>query len=319
MIPDFNIITGESFVIENLKNRLISLRITDELGTTSDEAEICFNYENGALEFAGNLKVFLGYKETGLFPMGVYVVNEVIIQSPPQTVRIKAHAANLKKSLKEQVSKQWHQITLSDLVTQIARKHGYGAKVATEFKDTLVQHTYQTNESDMSFLTKIAREYGATVKPIGGYIIFIPKGKSKSATGKVLGTTLLTPKDVLNWKANFTVRSRYGSVIANWYDYNRGETIKEKAGDESPSYTLQEVYSSAELAMSAASTKLNQLKRSTVTLNITTVGNPEFHAETKISLLGFCQEIDGEWVVNKAEHILDNSGYRTMIEAVINK
>ncbi|WP_339046880.1 hypothetical protein [Candidatus Mesenet endosymbiont of Phosphuga atrata] len=45
MIPDFNIITEESFVIESLKNRLVSLRITDELGTTSDEAEICFNYE----------------------------------------------------------------------------------------------------------------------------------------------------------------------------------------------------------------------------------------------------------------------------------
>ena len=71
--------------------------------------------------------------------------------------------------------------------------------------------------------------------------------------------------------------------------------------------------------MNAASTKLNQLKRSTVTLNITTVGNPELCTETKISLLGFCQEIDSEWVVNKAEHILDNSGYRTMIEAVINK
>ncbi|XGA08481.1 MAG: contractile injection system protein, VgrG/Pvc8 family [Wolbachia endosymbiont of Xenopsylla cheopis] len=317
MIPDFNIITGESFVIENLKNRLISLRITDESGTMSDEAEICFHYENGALEFAGNLKVFLGYKETGLFPMGVYVANEVTIQSPPQTVRIKAHAANLKKSLKEQVSKQWHQITLGNLVEQIAQKHGYGAKIAEEFKDIFIPHIDQTNESDMNFLTKLGQSYGAIAKPIGGYIIFIPKGKSKSATGKVLGTTSLTPKDVLNWKVNFTVRSRYGSVIANWYDYNRGETIKEKAEDESPSYTLQEVYSNAESAMSAASTKLKQLKRSAVTLNITTVGNPELCAEAKISLSGFCQEVDGEWVINRTEHILNSSGYSTTLAATI--
>ncbi len=32
--------------------------------------------------------------------MGVYIANEVTIQSPPQTLRIKCHAADLKKSLK---------------------------------------------------------------------------------------------------------------------------------------------------------------------------------------------------------------------------
>jgi len=93
MTPDFNIVTEESFVVEDLKNRLISLRFTDEPGTTSDEAEMCFNYEDDTLEFTDNLTVFLGYKETGLLPMGVYVANEVIVQSLPQTVRIKAHAA----------------------------------------------------------------------------------------------------------------------------------------------------------------------------------------------------------------------------------
>ncbi|WP_339045307.1 phage late control D family protein [Candidatus Mesenet endosymbiont of Agriotes lineatus] len=315
MIPDFNIITGESFVIENLKNRLISLRITDELGTTSDEAEICFNYENGALEFAGNLKVFLGYKETGLFPMGVYVANEVIIQSPPQTVRIKAHVANLKKSLKEQVSKQWHQITLGDLVEQIAQKHGYGAKVATEFKDILVRHTYQINESDMSFLTKIAREHGAIVKPIGGYIIFVSKGKSKSVSGKTLEAIAITPQDVINWQACFTVRNRYNSVIAKWYNYEKGETISETAGVGSPSYVMREVYSSSELALGAAQAKLKQLRRSTATLDITIPGNPRVFTEARLNLAEFGKEIDGTWMINKVEHTLNSRGYLTALVA----
>ncbi|GHM58170.1 MAG: late control protein D [Candidatus Mesenet longicola] len=315
MTPDFNIITEEGFVIENLKDRLISLRITDELGTTSDEAEICFNYENGALDFTGNLKVFLGYKEAGLFPMGVYVANEVIIQNPPQTVRIKAHAANLKKSLKEQVSKQWHQITLGNLVEQIAQKHGYGAKVATEFKDILVQHTYQTNESDMSFLTKVAREYGATVKPIGGYIIFVSKGQSKSATGKTLEAVAITPQDVINWQACFTVRNRYNSVIVKWYDYEKGETISETTGVGSPSYVIQEVYPSSELALSAAQAKLKQLKRSTATLDITMPGDPQVFTEARLNLAEFDQKIDGEWVINKVEHTLSSRGYLTTLVA----
>ncbi|GHM58818.1 MAG: hypothetical protein sL5_10940 [Candidatus Mesenet longicola] len=246
--------------------------------------------------------------------MGVYVANEVTIQSPPQTVRIKAHAANLKKSLKEQVSKQWHQITLGNLVEQIAQKHGYGAKVAAEFKDILVQHTYQTNESDMSFLTKVAREYGATVKPIGGYIIFVSKGQSKSATGKTLEAIVITPQDVINWQACFTVRNRYNSVIAKWYDYKKGETISETAGIGSPSYVIQEVYSSSELALSAAQAKLKQLKRSTATLDITMPGDPQVFTEAKLNLAGFGKEINGEWVISRVEHILDSTGYKTMID-----
>ena len=52
---------------------------------------------------------------------------------------------------------------------------------------------------------------------------------------------------------------------------------------------------------------------------MTTPGNLELFAEAKINLSGFCQEIDGEWVIDRAEHILDNRGYQTTIEAVISR
>ncbi|GFR11866.1 phage tail tape measure protein [Trichonephila clavata] len=139
---------------------------------------------------------------------------------------------------------------------------------------------------------------------------FIEEKKSieggKSATGKVLGTTLLTPKDVINWKVNFNVRSKYGSVIAKWYSYERGETIEEKVGNEEPSYPIYKLYPTAESAISAASAKLRRLKRSEAKLNVTIPGNPELFAEAKINLSGFCQEVDGEWVIERVEHILDN-------------
>lgn len=50
---------------------------------------------------------------------------------------------------------------------------------------------------------------------------------------------------------------------------------------------------------------------------MTIPGNPELFAEAKIELLGFCHEIEGEWIINKAEHILDSRGYQTMVEATI--
>lgn len=315
MRPDFDIIAEDNSIIE--RSSLISLRIIDESGTMSDEVEICL--EHGNNELRGELEVFLGYKETGLLSMGAYTASEITIQSPPQILGIKCRAANFKGSLKEKTSKEWKEITLGDLVRKIAEKHGYEVKIAQKFEDIFISHIAQTDESDMNFLKRIGDEHEATVKPIGGHIIFIPKGGGKSATGKVLGTTVLTPKDVINWKVNFNVRSKYRSVIAKWYSYERGETIEEKVGNEEPSYPIYKLYPSAESAISAASAKLRRLKRGEAKLNVTIPGNPELFAEAKINLSGFCQEIDGEWVIERAEHILDNRGYQTTIEAAISR
>ncbi|WP_375316238.1 hypothetical protein [Wolbachia endosymbiont (group A) of Colletes cunicularius] len=204
------------------------------------------------------------------------------------------------------------------MVKEIAEKHGYGCRVAEEFASVLIPHINQIEESDISLLTKIATEREAMAKLAGGYILFIPKGKAKSATGKALGTTALRPQDTINWKVHFTV-SRYNSVIAKWHSYEKGETISETVGFGSPSYIIQTLYSNAESALSAANAKIKQLKRNNAVLDITMPGDPELFAEAKLSLLGFHQDIDGEWIIDRAEHVLDSSGYRTVLSASISK
>lgn len=297
---------------ELIKNNLISFHLTDESGTIDDIVEIYVDYKDENIDVSGELNIALGYKETGLVPMGIYTVNEITIQSPPKSLLIKAHATNLKLSLKEKVSKNWEQITLGNLVKEIAEKHRYGYKVAEEFENVLIPHINQTEESDISLLTKIAIEREAMAKLAGGYILFIPKGQAKSATGKVLGTTTIAPKDTINWKVHFTVSS-YNSVIARWYSYEKGKTLQEVAGSGEPSYTIQTtIYSNVESALSAANAKLKQLKRNNATLEITMPGNPELLAEAKLSLLGFHQDIDSEWVI-------DSSGYRTTLSASVSK
>ncbi|WP_353286508.1 contractile injection system protein, VgrG/Pvc8 family [Wolbachia endosymbiont (group A) of Crataerina pallida] len=307
------------FSIEGIKDHVISVHLTDESGTIDDVAEICVNYDNENVEVPNELNISLGYKETGIFPMGIYTVNEVTIQGPPKTLLIKAHATNLRISLKAKVSKEWHQITIENLVKEIAQKHGYGYKVAEEFKDILIPHINQIDESDISLLTKIAVEREAMAKLAGGYILFISKNMAKSATGKALGTTTIRPQDTINWRVHFTVRDKYNSVVAKWHSYEKGETIKETVGSSEPSYIMLELYSNAESALSAANAKLKQLKRNNETLDITMPGNPELFAEAKLSLIGFNQAVDGEWIINRAEHTLNSSGYLTILSASLSK
>ncbi|GFR05490.1 phage tail protein [Trichonephila clavata] len=185
MKPDFNIIAENNSITEALRSSLISLHITDESGTTSDEAEICLEY--------GSM-----------------------------------------------------------------------------------------NSRDRD-------EHEATVKTIGGHIIFIPKGGGNQQQGRFRHNVTDT-QDVINWKVNFNVRSKYGSVIAKWYSYERGETIEEKVGNEEPSYPIYKLYPTAESAISAASAKLRRLKRGEAKLNVTIPGNPELFAEAKINCWGFVRK-----------------------------
>ncbi|KAB2978032.1 MULTISPECIES: contractile injection system protein, VgrG/Pvc8 family [unclassified Wolbachia] len=314
MQPDFIIDKCES-----MKDRVISLRLTDESGTIDDVVEVCVDYRDENLNIPNELNISLGYREIGVMPMGVYTINEITVQSPPKTLLIKGHGTNLRLSLKEKVSKEWHQITLGNLVKEIAEKHGYGCRVAEEFENVLIPHINQIDESDISLLTKIATEREGMAKLAGGYILFIPKGKAKSATGKALGTTAIRPQDTINWKVHFTVRDKYNSVVAKWHSYEKGETIKETVGSSEPSYIMLELYSNAESALSAANAKLKQLKRNNAVLDITIPGNPELFAEAKLNLIAFNQAVDGEWIVNRAEHTLNSSGYLTMLSASLSK
>lgn len=98
------------FVIEGYeltKDCLVSMHITDESGTIEDIAEICVDYRDENIKVPKELKIALGYRETGVLPIGVYTVNEITLQSPPQILTIKAHATNLMISLKEKVSRAW--------------------------------------------------------------------------------------------------------------------------------------------------------------------------------------------------------------------
>jgi phage protein D len=126
------------------------MHITDEAGVISDTAVIHLD-DRDSFEIprtGAKLNILLGYKETGIVPMGDYIVNEITVQGPPQALKIKSHAADLKQSLKEQVFNEWHQITLNDLVKKIANKHGYQAKVGAEFADIMISHIDQTTEQD---------------------------------------------------------------------------------------------------------------------------------------------------------------------------
>ncbi|WP_264373670.1 hypothetical protein [Wolbachia endosymbiont (group A) of Lasioglossum malachurum] len=104
MTPDFSISVEGVLITELIKSRLVSMHITDEAGVISDTAIIHLDDRDSLFEIprtGAKLNILLGYKETGIVPMGGYIVNEIVLQGPPQALKIKSHAADLKQSSKK--------------------------------------------------------------------------------------------------------------------------------------------------------------------------------------------------------------------------
>ena len=98
MTPDFKIIAAGADITPQIKDRLLSLTVSDEAGLKSDQVEIRLDDRYNAIELpvpGAPLAVFLGFKETFLMPMGLYTADEIAAKGPPDEITIRAKAADL--------------------------------------------------------------------------------------------------------------------------------------------------------------------------------------------------------------------------------
>ena len=157
--------------------------------------------ENLALPKMGSkLAVSLGYKESGLVDMGVYVINAITMKRPPHTVQIKGHGADLGSHMKIKRTRMWRRTTVGEIVGDIGSEHGYKPAVSKDLADVKIPHIDQTDESDLHFFTRIAHAHSATTKPAGEHLLFVPKNSGLSATGKMLETIHLKPSDITTYE-----------------------------------------------------------------------------------------------------------------------
>lgn len=318
--PDFRVIADSNDITAAIRRGLLSLQITDEAGFQSDKVTIKLDDRDGKIVLpntGATLDISLGYVETSLVKMGLYIADEVGVESPPQSITIRAHAADMGQVLKAPVTKTWGKITLGDLVNNIAGKHGLTPRIAGSLAGFVIPHLVQTEESDLHLLTRLALMHDAISKPVNGNLLFAPKGTAKSISGRDIPPVTILRKQITSWNATFADRAKYGAVEADWYD--KDEAIKKtiKIGEGEPVYKLRHTYDSPELLIAAADAKLHQLERGTGSLSLTTPGDPRLAAEGKLNLVGVRAGVDGEWNITRVEHSLDNSGYVCRVSAEI--
>lgn len=168
MTPMFRIVADGTDITGLINDRLIQLSTTDKPGMDSDTFELRIDDRDGLVTLPRRgigIEVYLGYAETGLARLGRYVVDEVTVSGPPDTIVIKGKASDMRGSGKTIRSGSWEGVPLSKIVGDIAARNGWapGCPVSTK-----VARADQLNESDFNFITRLAKQYDCTAKVADG-------------------------------------------------------------------------------------------------------------------------------------------------------
>lgn len=311
MTPRFRLVVGGSDITDAIADRLVRLTAVDEAGIKSDTLSLKIDNRGYAVAVppkGAALELSLGYGEA-LSKIGLFIVDEVGSGGRPASLIIKGKAADMLAGLKARKTRAWGLQTLSEIVGIIAAEHGLTPSVSEALAQIIVapvpyEQIDQSNESDLHFLTRLARQYDAVAKPMFGFLIFVPRGEAKAASGRSIAPITLTEARVTNWSVRAPDRGKYKAVKAYWDNTQTGQRESEIAGEGAPVFSLRHGYGSAEAAQAAAQAKLGALARGTATMTVSLPGNADLAAEGRVQFISRDTLANGSWIITRAEHEL---------------
>lgn len=319
--PGYSLSIGGTPAGHQLRSRLLSISVVLNDGRQSDQLSLSIDdsptLTAGRIklpETGKEIKVSLGY-DLHKADMGVFHVDQVSTSgsSGGGTINITA----VPKLMLDEKTVTWADKTVGDIISSIASDNGLKAQVATRFKTLKIDVENQTNETDISFITRLAKKYNALAKPAGGALLFLEMGKAATARGVPLLPVPLAANDIVSWNCRLSDRTEYGSVVAVWHDRVTAQQQQVVAGaeGEAPVYRIAHLFASETEAKEAAQTTLDEKGRDESTLQLTVVGDPGIVAGGKIILAKVRDKVDGAWIIRSVTHTLDGSGYQCSISA----
>lgn len=324
--PQFRLVANSEDITAAIRDRFKNLRLTDEAGTTSDTLEVELADHDPARPIAipptgAELELFLGY-DGSVRRMGLFVCDEVELSGWPGTMILRARAAPYEKStqgktdLQTQKTRSWKAgTTIGAMVRKIAQEHGLESAVSESLASIALPHTDQSQESDMNLLVRLAKRYDAIAKPAGGKLIFAKRGDGKSASGQDLPNVTLKAGDCSRFSVTIARRDSPGTVVAYYRDVKAAKRKEVKVGDGDPVRRLRMAYKDQASAKAAAEAEQAKRARAEAKLRVSFPGDPQVTAEAKLTLVGFRDGVDGEWLACQVEHYLGPNGYTTSVEA----
>lgn len=320
-------------ITKDIKPYFLSLRYTDNMDDLTDDLQITLqdrdslwmtNWLNEAIDAAAGGKLKIGaaiipeygsHNET--LPAGDFELDDVNASGPSAVITIRATSLVFSASVRQtKKSKAWENITLSGIASEIAGNGGMGCMYESAVNPSY-DRVEQVNKSDIEFLRKLCEDAGVSVKATNGTIVLFDQA-SYEAKPPLL--TIRHGKD--GGYTNYTLSSgsantQYSSCRVSYMNPATGTLIEGTATDENvTTEQCLEVTAKVETvgeAQALAEKRLRLHNKFSKKISFTFPGRTALVAAVTVQLEGW-GAWDGKYLIKKAVHTLNSSGYTTKIE-----
>lgn len=318
---DYRVTLNGTDLSAKIAPKLISLSLSECRADEADTLDIVLDDSQNTFAIpkrGDSIKAYIGWVGKPLVDKGTFTVDEVEHSGSPDIITIRARSASMTEAMHERREQSWHAKTLGAIVSAVASRHSLKPSIADALAQLAIAHIDQTHESDMSFLTRLAKRYDAVMNVKDSNLLFMPIGSGKSVSGKSLGSIALTRASGDQHRYHVSQRESYSAVRAHYHSNNAAKRKSVIVGGENNHSVkvLPEDYASEAEARAAAQAEFARTQRSQATMDYTlALGRADIFPELPVTLAGFKPEINAtSWLVKKATHTMGAGGFTTSLE-----
>lgn len=317
--PTYQLTLDGKDITPSINPMLEQLTLSEARSGEADQLDITL-VDDGKLEIPRKgitLKLALGYKGEPLIDKGSFIVDEVSHSGPPDKLVIRARSAELTHDLRRRRSESWHNKSLGDIVKTIAGRNSLTPRLDAELASISMGHIDQSSESDIAFVTRLARHFDAVATVKNSALIFLKINGSKTSAGEELPTLTLDRRDTQSHDYASADRDSYTGVRASFNDVKVATRGNVMAGADGNVKELPDIYAKKDEAEKAAKAEWQRIERGSASLKLSlAVGKIELMPQSMVRVTGFKDQINATtWLAVRVAHSLTKgSGLITNVE-----
>jgi phage protein D len=250
-------------------------------------------------------------------PCGLYAVGETGASGDGSgdVATFHAQSAFTSKELRTERSEAFDKMKLAAIIQKGAERHGF--VVLGEMPDLFFERITQDKQSDLSFWTRLAEDWGCYCTVKGNQLVFTTR-ESVETVPAVRVFELVDGDRAMRYTLRKSTHKLYAKAEAKYLNPKSKVVLKAQAADDRvPSGDTLKLDDRAETQSHAERICIARLARANDRLGTGTIvvpGDPLLLSGQVVQLGATFGKYLGRWLVTNASHKFRSSGYRTTIK-----